>query len=512
MAPVLVTGATGYIGGRLAPMLLERGFTVRAAARSTGRLSCRPWARHPNLELVQADLLDVESLKAAMQGCETAYYLVHSMNPDARDFAVTDREAAYNFVQAARDTGLKRIIYLSGLGELDDPHLSTHLRSRAEVGRILQLAPAQVTILRAAVILGSGSASFEILRYLAERLPVMITPRWVRTKSQPIAASNVLGYLAGCLEAPETAGQTLDIGGPDILSYQDLFQVYAQEAGLRRRIILPVPFLSPKLSGLWLGFITPVPTSLAKPLVKGLKNEAVCKENRIRQLVPQQLLSCRQAIRRALDRVAQHSVDTCWHDAGAPETPEWMACGDPAYASGDVLQDGFKAVLGGPPESVWPAIAQVGGQTGWYFGNALWGLRGFLDRLAGGPGIRRGRRHPTELRPGDAVDWWRVVRADPPDVLILQAEMRTPGEALLQFRLQPVAHPQRPGAHATQLTMVPRFLPHGLAGHAYWWAMYPFHGYIFKGMFRGLAKATGLPIVSGPHSYTPGQADVCPLR
>lgn len=505
MDSVLVTGASGYIGARLIPLLLDKGHRVRAVARSAAKLACRPWASHPNLELAEADLLDAGSLTKAMHGCASAYYLVHSMNPRSRDFALTDRIAAYNFVQAARDTDLERIIYLSGMGEMDDPALSKHLRSRAEVGRILSLAPAKLTMLRAAVILGSGSASFEILRYLVDRLPVMTTPRWVRTTSQPIAVSNVLNYLAGCLDVPETAGQAYDIGGPDILSYQDLFDIYAQEAGLRKRIIIPVPFLSIHLSSLWLDFVTPVPTTLAKPLIHGLKNTVVCSENRIRELIPQELLTCRQAIARALDKVRQQTVDTCWSDAGATQVPEWIACGDPAYAGGKVLEDGFRAVLGGPPEAVWPAIARIGGQTGWYFADTLWNLRGFADRLLGGPGTRRGRRHPTDLRPGDALDWWRVVRAEPPNVLILHAEMKTPGQALLQFRLQQQGN-------STLLTMVPRFLPRGLAGLLYWWSMYPFHDAIFKGMFRGVAKATGLEILEGPEGYEPGKEDVCVLK
>lgn len=505
-SPVLVTGATGYVGGRLVPLLLERGHAVRAVGRSAAKLRCRPWGSHPNVRLAEADLNDRRALAEAMRGCRAAFYLVHSMNPHAgKDYAAVDRELAYTFVEASRDAGLPRIIYLGGLGEADDSDLSRHLRSRAEVGRILRLSPASVTILRAAVILGSGSASFEILRHLTERLPVMLTPRWVRTQSQPIAVSNVLGYLAGCLEHPETEGRTLDIGGPDILSYEDLFRIYAEEARLKRRLIIPVPVLSPRLSSYWLGLVTPVPVALARPLILGLKTRAVCRENSIRELVPQRLLSCREAIRLALERVGQQTVDTCWHDAGQPETPEWIACGDPAYAGGTVLQDGFRATIQATPEDIWPSVARLGGETGWYFGDSLWRMRGLTDTLFGGPGLRRGRRHPTEIRIGDSLDFWRVARVEPPHLLLLHAEMKAPGEALLQIRLE------KKGLERTELSLVPRFLPRGVAGLLYWYAVYPFHAWVFNGMLRGLAKATGRPIVEGPEKYKPGMTDVCRL-
>lgn len=506
VSPVLVTGATGYVGGRLVPLLLERGHTVRAVGRSAAKLRCRPWGDHPNVRIAEADLADRAALAEAMRGCRTAFYLVHSMSPRAgADYEAVDRELAYTFVEASRDAGLERIIYLGGLGEADDPNLSRHLRSRAEVGRILRLSPARVTILRAAVILGSGSASFEILRYLVERLPVMLTPRWVRTESQPIAISNVLGYLAGCLEHPETADRTFDIGGPDILSYEDLFRMYAEQARLKRRLIIPVPVLSPRLSSYWLGLVTPVPVSLAKPLILGLKTRAVCRENAIREIIPQTLLTCREAIALALRKFEQQAVDTCWHDAGQPLVPEWVACGDPAYAGGTVLQDGFRATIQATPEEVWPAVARLGGGTGWYFGDSLWRLRGLADTLAGGPGLRRGRRHPTDVRLGDSLDFWRVVRVEPARLLLLHAEMRAPGEALLQIRLE------KKGLDRTELSMVPRFLPRGLAGLFYWYAVYPFHAWVFAGMLRGLAKAVGRPIVGGPEKYAPGAADVCRL-
>ncbi|MDD4951644.1 MAG: NAD(P)H-binding protein, partial [Desulfovibrionaceae bacterium] len=374
-APVLVTGATGYVGGRLVPALLERGHRVRAAGRSVAKIKARPWGGHPGLEAVQADLLDPSSMLEAARGCSAAYYLVHSMRPDVPDFAARDREAACNMARAASQAGMKRIIYLGGLGE-DSPELSPHLRSRAEVGRILSLGSAELTVLRAAVILGSGSASFEIIRYLADRLPVIIAPKWVRTRCQPIAVSNVLGYLVGCLENPATAGRSFDIGGPDILTYAEMLRIYAEKAGLRPRLIIPAPLLTPGMSAFWINLVTPVPMSLIRPLVQGLKNEVVCRENDIRRLVPQRLLSCGEAMAQALDKVRQQSVSTCCFDAGSACLPGWAACQDPPYAGGAVHQCNYSARLRGPAERGWRPVQGLGGESGWFFGSFLWRLRG----------------------------------------------------------------------------------------------------------------------------------------
>ena len=323
--PVLVTGSTGYVGGRLVPKLLDSGYRVRALGRSIAKLQARPWARHPLVELARGDVLDYESLLEAAQGCRAAFYLVHSMVADPKGFTETDRTAAQNMARAAAEAGLEHIIYLGGLGSTEDPHLSQHLRSRHEVAEILQSGPVPATFLRAAMILGSGSASFEILRYLVDRLPVMITPRWVHNPVQPIAIRNVLNYLQGCLEHEETRGQTFDIGGPEVLTYRQLFDIYAEEAHLRRRLIIPVPVLTPTLSSYWIHLVTPVPASIARPLAEGLSNPVVCKDNRIRAIIPQELLDCRQTIRLALERVKQQQIDTCWMDAGAVVPPEWTS-------------------------------------------------------------------------------------------------------------------------------------------------------------------------------------------
>lgn len=496
MATVLVTGATGYVGGRLVPRLLESGHTVRAAARSLDKLYARSWSSHERCVPVRADVFDPESLDAALQGCDAAYYLIHSMSSAGGDFAERDRAAANNFLAAATDADVPRIIYLGGLGD-DSPDLSHHLRSRAEVGRILQSGAPQTTCLRAAVILGSGSISFEIIRYLVDRLPIMITPRWVDTPCQPIAISDVLGYLEGCLDQPETAGLTLDIGGPDQLTYRELFHIYAEEAGLRRRIILPVPVLTPRLSTHWVNLVTPVPRALVRPLIEGLRNEVICKDERILQLVPMARTTCRQALRSALNKVAMHAVETCCHDAGEACAPEWTACHDAEFAGGTVLSSNYTVRLDGSPEQVWPVVARLGGENGWYFGNRLWALRGFADKLIGGPGLRRGRRHPVKIRPGDALDFWRVLQVHAPERLLLLAEMKLPGEALLDIRLRPI--PRGNGDQAvTDLEMRARFLPRGLAGQAYWWAMYPFHALIFKNMLRNMALAADVPVLSGP--------------
>ncbi|MBM4285208.1 MAG: SDR family oxidoreductase [Deltaproteobacteria bacterium] len=493
--PVLLTGSTGYVGGRLAPKLLEAGYRVRALGRSLAKLKGRSWAGHPNVELAAGDVLDLDSLRRAAQGCWAGFYLVHSMLADPQSYSQIDRQGAQNMVAAAAGAGLDRIIYLGGLGRADDPNLSEHLRSRTEVAHILQSGPAPATFLRAAMVLGSGSASFEIMRYLVDRLPVMITPRWVYTPVQPIAVSNVLGYLQGCLEHDEVKGQTFDIGGPDVVSYRQLFDIYAEEAGLRKRLIIPVPVLTPKLSSYWIHLVTPVPAGIAQPLANGLRNPVVCQDQRIREIIPQQLLTCRETIRLALDRIEQQRVDTCWMDAGRAAPPEWLYCGDADYSGGAVLECGFRVFVDGPPEEVWPAIAGIGGATGWYFGDRLWKLRGWVDRLLGGVGYRAGRRHPTELQVGDALDFWRVLEVAPPRRLLLLAEMKLPGEAVLEFSLDPVAH------GGTELRQIARFLPRGLAGLTYWYALAPFHRWIYAGMLKAMARATGKAVVSGPEPY-----------
>lgn len=500
---VCVLGATGYVGGRLVPRLLQEGWNVRAAGRSYAKLKCRPFASHKNCELVEADLFDLESLDKAMEGCFAVYYLVHSMQNGKGDFVEKDRLAAENALKAAEKNGVLRIIYLGGMIP-DDPNISHHLESRAEVGRILASGSVSCTIFKAAVILGSGSASFEILRYLVDRLPIMLTPKWVRVESQPISIRDVLFYLSGCLAYPETAGDSFDIGGPFIETYEKLFRIYQDEAGLRNRLIIPVPFLSPQLSSHWLGLVSPVPVALAKPLVLGLRNRVVCKDFRIRKIMPRKLSDCRTAIRRALAKVEQEVVDTCWSDAGGIDTPEWAVCGDAGYSGGTVYHSAYRIKLEGGPEKIWHKIISIGGSEGWYCCNSLWSIRGWIDKLVGGVGLRRGRKHPSVISVGDAVDFWRVLDIQPMKRLLLLAEMKLPGEALLDFSLEKTM------VGDTVLTMTARFLPRGLGGILYWWAVYPLHSVVFKGMAKSLAEKSGSRILEGPELVS-GPAPRCAI-
>jgi len=503
--PILVTGATGYVGGRLIPALLNAGYRVRAMGRSMDKLGCRPWSHHERVELVKGDVLDLASLKESAKGCWAAYYLVHSMIAQKEKFVEADRRAARYMVEAAAAAGLERMIYLGGLAEAKKGGLSKHLQSRIEVADILQSGPVPTTDLRAPMILGSGSASFEILRYLVEHLPVMITPRWVRSQNQPIAIRNVIAYLVGCLEHAQTIGQTYDIGGSDILSYRELLDIYAEEAGLHKRLIIPAPVLTPTLSALWIHLISPVPTSIALPLTEGLTSDAICNENRIQSIMPQRLLTCREAIRLALDRLQQERVDTCWMDAGDLLEPEWAHCGDADWAGGTIMSCGYRVKLQATTADVWHSVCRIGGKTGWYFGNYLWNLRGILDRLAGGAGLRRGRRHPTEIGVGGALDFWRVSEVDAPQRLLLVSEMKTPGEALLEFQITPSGDGQ------VEFQMLSRFFPKGIFGIAYWYGFYPFHQWIFFGMLKAIAESINKPITHGPERFTPKPHTTCAL-
>jgi uncharacterized protein YbjT (DUF2867 family) len=501
--PVLVTGATGYVGNRLIPALLDKGFAVRAMGRSLDKLACRPWARHPDTDLVQGDVLDRESLQKAAAGCGKAFYLVHSMIARKERFAQADRVGAQNMAAAAAAADLRQLIYLGGLAQADESVMSKHLRSRFEVADILAAGSVPVTHLRAPMILGSGSASFEILRYLVEHLPVMLTPRWVRSLSQPIAIRNVIDYLVGCLKHAATIGETFDIGGPEVLTYRDLLEIYAEEAGLFKRLVIPVPVLTPTLSAYWIHLISPVPASIALPLTEGLTSTSICNENRIHDIIPQRLLSCRDAIRLALNKIKQEQVASCWMDAGATREPEWAHCGDAEWAGGTIFNCAYRIHLKASMSEVWRPIEKIGGKTGWYYAQSLWLLRGMLDRMSGGVGLRRGRRHPTEILAGDALDFWRVLIADRPRRLLLSAEMKTPGEALLDFQVRPA------GNGHVDLLMISRFLPRGLWGLIYWYGLLPFHRKIFVGMLQAIAEKTGQQIVSGPRRFDPHEPGVC---
>ena len=443
------------------------------------------------VELCQADALDPVSLQAACRGCWAAYYLVHSMDPLSRDFAAVDRLAAQNMARAAAATGLERIIYLGGLTpERQVP--SRHLASRAEVGKILAAGPVPVTTLQAAMILGSGSASFEMMRYLTDRLPVIMVPHWIDSKVQPISVRNVLTYLTACLEHEETIGRTFDACGPEVWTYRDLLQAYAEEAGLGRRRIITVRCLTPRICAFFIQLITPVHKAIALPLTEGLVNSVTCRDESIKKIIPQDLMDARRTFRRILFKHHRQIVETSWTDAGGVMPHEWVIRGDEAYAGGAVIRTGYKVTLSASPEDVWIPVAGIGGDQGWYYANYLWRLRGLLDKLVGGVGRTRGRKPARELSVGDALDFWRIVEIRAPKRLLLVGELKAPGEMSLDFEIEP----KKDGE--TELRVTGRFKPLGLWGLAYWYALLPFHVWIFRGLLLAVAQRVGRPIVSGP--------------
>jgi uncharacterized protein YbjT (DUF2867 family) len=475
----LVTGATGYIGGRLAPRLLEAGHRVRCLTRSPKRLRDVPWAA--GAEIVQGDALDPRSLTRALDGVDVAYYLVHSLGAPA--FEETDRRAAATFAAAASAAGVRRIVYLGGPAPHGDGG-SAHLRSRSEVGDILSAAGVPTVVLRAAVIIGSGSASFEMLRYLTERLPVMVTPRWVRTRIQPIAVRDVLRYLVAWADVPDPVHRAFDIAGPDVLTYREMMQRYARAAGLPRRLILPVRPLTPWLSAHWVGLVTPVPSGIARPLVESLVHEAVAREHDIARYVPDPpsgLVDFDTAVRLALANVRDADVETRWSESAWTGTPADPIPTDPAWSGGSSYVDKRERCVAAPVETLWSVVEGIGGEAGWYSSPLAWSARGWLDRLMGGVGLRRGRRDPHRLRIGDALDFWRVEEIEPGRLLRLRAEMRLPGRAWLEMRV-------RPAGGASRYEQRAIFLPKGLAGHLYWKGIAPAHAFVFGGMAANIAR------------------------
>lgn len=475
---VAVTGATGYIGTRLVPRLATAGYQVRCLVRSPRKLRDRPWHGDPKIEVVGVDLENETELTKSLTGCQVAFYLVHSMQAGP-GYAERDRRLATQFAAAAAAAGVGRIIYLGGLGDAS-PQLSAHLASRREVETILKAGPVPVTAFRAAMIIGSGSASFEILRYLTERLPILIAPRWVRTESQPISIRNVLHYLVQSVGVSETAGQTIEIGGPDVVSYEDLMQAMAEVRGLPRRIVIPVPVLTPFLSSLWIHLVTPVSASMARPLAEGLRNRVVVADDLAARLMPQPLLGVRESIGIALDAEARSDIESSWTAAGPVP-------GDPDWAGGTVFSDSREMVIPATPDAVFEVLIRLGGKQGWFRYNRLWRLRGWLDRLVGGPGTKRGRRDATRLSWGEALDFWRVVEIERGHRLTLRAEMRVPGDAVLDFELSPAKGAD--GAPATRLVQTAKFRPRGLAGLIYWYLVLPFHKPVFDGLIEGIRAA-----------------------
>lgn len=465
---ILVLGATGFIGSRLAELLLREGFRVRAGGRSLERLVRLPYSHHSRFEAVAMDVMDRDSLLNACEGVDIVVYLVHSMGGGTNDFSSRDREAARNMTWAAAKAEVGRIIYLSGLGDVKTT-LSKHLKSRHEVGKILASGPVPVTVLRAAMVIGNGSGSYEILRYLIERLPVMITPRWVRTRVQPIAVGDVLRYILGCAREPATAGQTFDIGGPDVVDYQWLMWCYVLEAGLRWRLIIPVPVFTPRLSSYWIHLVTPIQSSLAVPLAEGLSNEVICLEQRIQELVPMRLTTCREAIARTLD----------WRQffAGGESEWEWVALNDPYWAGGKVFRDVRVRETRGEAAILWQNIGDIGGRGGIFHSSLLWRLRAGLNRLLGGEKTFWGW---TDQR----LDFWEKVATEPGEWLLLKALLKVPGRAFLEYRFEGIAG--APGRTMIRQQVV--FIPRGLLGLLYWTLMKPVHAVIFPALLKRFVK------------------------
>jgi len=473
LAPrILLTGATGYVGGRLLEALESRGLELRCMARQPDFLLPRVAT---STEVVAGDVFDRASLAAALAGVHTAYYLVHSMGAKG-DFERGDRTAAANFAAAARHAGVRRIVYLGGLGDGTD--LSKHLESRQEVGRILRESGVPTVEFRASIIIGSGSLSFEMIRALVEKLPVMITPRWVGAKAQPIAVEDVVAYLVGALDLAHDESVVFEIGGSDCVSYGHIMKEYARQRRLRR-LMIPVPVLTPALSSLWLGLVTPVYARIGRKLVDSLRNPTVVNDDSALRAFPLRPMGVTEAISRALKNEDREFALTRWSDAVS--SPGVASTAGGGSRSGSRIVDSRAARVDVTAIHAFRPIQRLGGRVGWYYANWLWWLRGLVDLILGGVGSRRGRRHPEWLRPGDTVDFWRVEAVEPSRLLRLRAEMKLPGRAWLQFEVEN----EGAGAKITQTAV---FDPVGLAGLLYWYALYPIHTVIFAGMLRAIAR------------------------
>jgi uncharacterized protein YbjT (DUF2867 family) len=477
---VAVAGATGYIGGRLVPLLLERGHRVRVLTRSRTKLRDVPWAA--DVEVVEGTLEDRAAAQRLADGCDTFYYLVHSMG-GAADFGVVERRCALNAAAAAREAGTRRIVYLSGLHP--EGRLSRHLASRAEVGEILLSSGVPAVVLQAGLVIGSGSASFEMVRHLTDVLPVMPAPRWVMNKVQPIAVRDALHYLAEAAGLPEETSGSFDIGGPDVLTYAEMMRGYARAAGIRQPWVLPLPVLTPWLAAQWVNLVTPIPRSLAVPLVESLQHDCVVRDRSLDRLVPPPeggLTGYARAVELALAKIEAGTVETTWATAHAVDQPADPLPSDPEWAGRTVFTDERERGTDAPAEGVWRVIESIGGDNGWYSLPWAWSVRGWMDKLGGGVGLARGRRNRQSLRLGDVVDWWRVEELVPGRLLRLRAEMRVPGRAWLELSVEP-----RGGGSVYRQRAV--FLPRGLAGRLYWLAVLPFHGIVFRSMAERITAA-----------------------
>ncbi len=495
---ILVTGVTGYVGGRLVPRLLAEGYRLRVLVRGRPeRLRGRSW--RDDVDIVVGDVLKPDDLAKAMDGVSVAYYLIHSMRGND-EFSQRDVQAAENFAGAAAAAGVERIIYLGGLGD-PDANLSEHLRSRQETGSALRQAGVPVTEFRAGMIVGSGSLSFEMVRDLTERLPVMICPRWVFSRTQPVAIGDVLAYLVTALRTEDSVDQIIEIGGPDVLTYADMMRGYARVRGLRR-LIIPVPVLTPSLSSFWVHWITPVSASIARPLIEGLRNELVVRDDLARRLFPDiEPISYEGAVKLALQRMEEGRIETIWSDAMASSRGDREAV-LLAHEQG-MLIERRRQLVAASPESVFQVFSGIGGERGWPVYTSLWRLRGALDRLVGGVGMRRGRRHPDHIRQGDALDFWRVEAVEPGRLMRLRAEMKLPGDAWLQFEARPIEgdetsdgasaddagdHEAGAASAGSELIQTAYFASRGLFGQLYWYSLYPVHGLIFGKMVERLGQ------------------------
>ncbi len=478
----LVTGATGYIGGRLVPRLLEAGFDVRVLVRNPEKLRNIPWALR--VDIREGDLQDPLAVAAAMQDVEVVYYLVHSMGQHG-DFEKKELDCAQNVADTARAAGVRRIVYLGGLHP-EGVELSKHLRSRREVGDILQASGVPTLTLQAGVIIGSGSTSFEMIRHLTDVLPVMTAPKWVGNKIQPIAVRDVLYYLIAGADVLAVINRAVDIGGPEVLTYMEMMNEYAVEAGMRRRAILKLPVLTPYLASQWVNLVTPIPRALAVPIIESLQHDCVMKSHDIDSIIPpptEGLVSYRRSVSLALGKMKEGDIETSWQNSSVEGAPSDPLPSDPDWARHKVYLDARTRACSAPAASLWKVIEGIGGEHGWYSMPMAWAARGFADKLVGGVGLRRGRVNPDRLKVGEALDWWRVERVDYGTYLRLRAEMKVPGLAWLEL----TSESQPDGTSLYHQRAV--FFPRGLAGRLYWLSILPLHGIIFSGMARRITAA-----------------------
>ncbi len=491
----LVTGSTGYIGGRLVPRLIDAGFEVRVLVRNAEKLRDVPWRR--DVDIVEGDIAIRDDVDAACDGIDTFYYLVHSMGQPG-DFESVERQGAHNVAEAARASGVSRIVYLGGLHPQSE-ELSKHLRSRKEVGDILLRSGVPTIALQAGVIIGSGSTSFEMIRHLTDVLPIMTAPKWVGNMIQPIAVRDVLHYLIEAADVDPTVNRVLDIGGPDVLSYGEMMNQYAEEAGMRRRTIIRLPVLTPYLASQWVNLVTPIPRALAVPIIASLQHDCVMSNHDVDDIIPQPeegLTSYRRAVGLALQRLAAGDIETSWQNTSVATAPSDPLPSDPDWTGSTVYTDSRVRSCNAPVDTLWSVIESIGGDNGWYSMPMAWGVRGVMDKMVGGVGLRRGRANPQTLRAGEVVDWWRVERLDKGRFLRLRAEMKVPGRAWLELSAEAVT----PTSSIYRQRAI--FFPRGLAGRLYWLSVLPFHGLIFPGMSRRIvaeasriSEATQKPLI-----------------